>query len=254
MRKVLILCASLLTLGAASAWAAGVNLGWNDCPAGATYSNTRTFACSSNSGTNVLVGSFVAPASVDSVIANEVVIDIQTQNATLTPWWSLRAPAPTGCRNASMTQSGDFTTSSGACFDYWMGGASGGVSMDAPGATQGRGPNQPRIKVLEGVPTGSPLIVPIAENTEVYSFKVTINNAKTVGTGSCSGCTDQACIVLNMIKLNQALPLPAIAITSAALNQFVTWQGWTNSDPTQACPATTPAKQKTWGSIKALYR
>ena len=146
-----------------------------------------------------------------------------------------------------MTQSADFSALS-ACYDYWQLGASGGISMDAPNG------NRARIKMLEGLPTGSPLIVPIPAGTEVYSFKVTINHAKTVGTGACAGCTDEACIVLNMIRLNQPVSLPAISIYNAAQSQHCIWQAWTNPDPTQACPLVTPAKQQTWGSIKALYR
>jgi len=248
MNKKLFIFASLLALSAGPAWAEGINLGWNDCPSGVTYTLARTSLCTANTGNNILIGSYMPPAGVNAVSANEVVIDLQTGGATLAPWWSLRSTAPLGCRTSSMTQSGDFTSSPTTCTDYWQGGASGGVSSDAPVG------NRARIKVLEALPAGSPLIGPVTEGTEYYSFKVTINNAKTTGLGACAGCSDEACIVLNMIRLNQPLPDPPVTIINPVVSQHVIWQAWTTPDPNNACPAVTPARKTTWGSIKAIYR
>jgi hypothetical protein len=250
MKKTLILCASLLALTVGSAWAAGINLGWNDCPGGVTYLQLKTFACTANTGINTLVGTFVAPAGVVECSANEIVIDLQTNGATLAPWWSLRGSAPLGCRSSSMTQSGDFTVAPATCTDYWQGLQSGGVSQDAPVG------NRARIKMLEGLPAGNPAITSIPEGTEVYSFKLNINNQKTVGLGSCAGCVDEACIVLNSIAINQPPSSGALTIfvSNPAVSQHAIWQGWSTLDPTQACPLITPAKKETWGSIKALYR
>src|SRR5262245_6788735 len=199
MRKSLILCASLLVLNAGSALAAGgVNLGWNDCPSGLTYALNKTFACNTNAGSaNILIGSFVAPPNVQACSANEIVVDVQTGNATPALWWSLRASNPPGCRNASFTSSADFTLGPGTCTDYWAGAASNGNSADP---SHGK---RTRLKGLMALPTGNPGIGPIAEGTEVYSFRFSINNQKTVGANSCGGCTDQACLVLNLIRINQ---------------------------------------------------
>src|SRR5580765_9043149 len=96
-RFILVATAPLL-LGAAPAWAAGINLGWNDCPGGATYSLTQTFACNTNAGSHTLVGSFVAPAGVEMMSANEIVIDIQTGGAGLSGCWTYGTGQ---CRTAS---------------------------------------------------------------------------------------------------------------------------------------------------------
>ena len=50
----------LLAAPAGSALATGLDLGWNNCPAGAGYSSNEEFACNTNIGTHTLVGSFVA--------------------------------------------------------------------------------------------------------------------------------------------------------------------------------------------------
>jgi hypothetical protein len=245
----------LLLLSAGPVWASGINLGWNDCPGGATYSLVKTFACDMNTATHTLVGSFVAPAGVVAVSANEIVIDMAVAPLTPLPdWWTLRATAPAGCRAGSLTSNFDFTGGPGTCFDYWQGVAQGGISQDPLDQSYGRA----RIKVLGALPAGDPGITGIPEGTDVYSFKAIINSAKTVGPGSCTGCGVEACIVLQRIQLNQPLGPPgngvSIRITNPATVQHVIWQAWTTLDPVNACPLVTPAKRKTWGSVKSLYR
>ena len=181
----LLLCvlAIALFLCAAPAAAAGIDLGWNDCPAGATYALTETFACDTNVGIHTIVVSFVAPANVLAMSATEIVFDMQTSGALLAPWWSLRSSAPAGCRNLGLTHSADFLSGPFACFDYWQGGALGGVSMDPPIG------NRARIRVLPALVAGSPLITSVAEGIEVYSFKLNINNSRTVGPSCASDST-----------------------------------------------------------------
>ena len=247
IRNLCLIAAAPFLLGAAPASAVGINLGWNDCPRGASYSLVERFACDANEGVHTLVGSFVPPADISAMSANEIVVDVETSGATLAPWWSLRATAPAGCRTASLTQTADFSAFS-ACTDYWQGGALGGVSSDSPVE------NRARIKVLEALPPGSPLIGSVTEGQEYYSFRVTINNAQTTGLGACGGCTDGACIVLSLIQLNQPVEVGTpIVITNPAVAQFAIWQAWKPNDPRHKCPGT-PAKQPTWGAIKVLYR
>ena len=246
-RSLYLLGVASLVFGAASASAAGINLGWNDCPGGAYYALAEMFACDTNEGVHTLVGSFVAPAGVLGMSGNEIVIDMQTSGAALAPWWSLRASAPAGCRPTALTQSGDFTAGPFTCFDYWQGGASGATSMDPPVA------NRARIKAIEALPAESPLITSIAEGTEVYSFMLRIENSQTVDPGSCGGCTDEACIVLTSIRIIQPVEIGPI-INVEPNYPLVLWQGWSTTDPVYQCPWTVPARTQTWGSIKALYR
>ena len=72
-----------LVFCAAPACAQRINLGWNDCPSGASYALTERFACDTNAGVHTLVGSFVAPAGITAMSANEVVIDMVTASAAL---------------------------------------------------------------------------------------------------------------------------------------------------------------------------
>jgi len=225
----------------------GLNLGWNDSPGGATYSLLETFACDTNLGLHTLVGSFVAPAGINDLTANEVVIDIQSGGAWLPAWWTFG----TGQCRFGLNINFDFTSGPSTCTDYWKGAASGGVNWTLPPATL----NRCRIKALVALPSGSPIITSLTEGVEYYSFRLVINNAKSTGLGACPGCNDEACIVLNMIALNQSPPNPSFTpLTSPAASAYCIWQGWSTTDPQSQCPGITPARKQTWGSIKAMYR
>jgi len=247
--RFILVAAAPLLLGAAPAWASGINLAWNDCPGGATYSLTQTFACNTNAGIHTLVGSFVAPAGVEMMSANENVIDMQTGGAQLSAWWTYGTGQ---CRAASSLQGNfDFTAGPFTCYDYWQGGAIGALSWSMPAAST----NRCRIKGVFALPSGDARITSIPDGTHVSSFKANINNAKSTGLGTCGGCSDEACIVLNTIIINQPAPQPPrIPLTNPVTVQYVTWQGWSTFDPANSCPNVTPTRSRTWGSIKALYR
>ncbi len=75
-----------LTAGAALA-AGDIDLQWGDCPphyGGAGVTN-KGFACTSNIGADILVGSFSAPVDMPQMVADEGVIDLHVGNATLDP-------------------------------------------------------------------------------------------------------------------------------------------------------------------------
>lgn len=246
MKKTLLMtCAFLaLTAGIAAAGAGGLNLGWGDC-GGLPGSLNETFACNANTGApHQLFGSFVAPSFVTAMSANEIVFDIQTVGVSLSPWWGMR----TGACRASASLAGDFNFTLGpfTCYDYWQAGAIGSLSQDVAVG------NRARVKGVFALPAGDGRITGIAEGTEVYSFKAVINNAKTVGLGACAGCSSGACIVLNSIKLNQPVGTPGGGkfVSAPATRNHATWQGGIGAD----CYAATPAKNTTWGSVKALYR
>jgi hypothetical protein len=219
----------------------GLNLGWDDC-GGLPASGNKTFACDTNVGFNTLIGSFVAPSFVTQMTANEVVMDLESAGVTLPAWWNMRFQF--GCRPSSLSANFDFTAGPFSCYDYWQGAAVSGINMDSPVG------NRARIKAICALPAGDPHIGGILEGTEVYSFKARISNTKTVGLGACAGCATGVCIVLESIKLNQpAVQYGAKFIGSPATRAFATWQGGISGN----CYAATPAKNVTWGSIKAQY-
>ena len=100
--------------------------------------------------------------------------------------------------------------------------------------------NRARLKVGAGVSPGS---VTLLGGVEYYALRVTVDYAKSVGYGACSGCATPATIVLNDVwTLNQHFTTPLA-------NACLRWQ----ADGVTPCSAT-PARNSTWGQVKGLYR
>ena len=242
MKKAILLCSALLAVSASVASAAGLNLAWTTCgPSGLA---NKSFACTSNTGSNVMHGSFIAPEGTTAITGNEMVLDLQSASANLPAWWSMFTA--TSCRPAAL--SANFVSPGPDCVDYWSGQASGAVgaynTAIVPGAT-----NRARILLVAAVAPSN--AAPLDADVEYYSFTMTVTNTKTAGATGCAGCLDPVCIVLNEIKLTQPAGVGDIRIQNPAARNYVTWQ---NGVVTGGCPAATPARNATWGQVKSLYR
>ncbi|MFN8589521.1 MAG: hypothetical protein U0704_17145 [Candidatus Eisenbacteria bacterium] len=245
MKKTLLLSAVLLAVSASLASAAGLNLYWTSCGAGGAAN--KSFACNSNTATaHKLYGSYVAPAGTTAITGNEMVVDLVSSTASLPAWWSMFTPS--SCRPTALSANFiDATGVSGDCIDYWQSQASGGVGAYTAGF--GGQPNRARVLIVAAVAPAN--AVPVDVDAEYYSFTLSISNTKTVGSGSCAGCTDPVCIVLNEIKLTQPAGVGDFRIQSPATRNYVTWQGGVVAG---GCPAVVPAQNRTWGQVKSLYR
>ncbi|MBI5170954.1 MAG: hypothetical protein HZA61_15800 [Candidatus Eisenbacteria bacterium] len=241
MKKALLLCGALLALSASVAAAAGINFNWTDC----NGTVNKTFACNSNTLSGaVMVGSYIPPAGSTAITGEEIVIDLQSSGATLPAWWQFKNTG--SCRQTALSTSADFTANVN-CADYWQGLAAGGATAYiTPYATAA---NRARLLIIYATAIAN--AAPVDENTEYYAFKATITGAKSVGTGACAGCLDQVCLVLNEIKLTQPAGVGDYRIQNPAVRNYITWQGGVVAG---GCPAATPTRNTTWGSVKSLYR
>src|SRR5437763_741386 len=98
--------ASIAALASPAAAGKGrIFLAWNDCAQAGASSGTRTLACS-DAGAETLYCAFTLPQALDSVVAVEVVLDIQHSDAVMPAWWQY---APGGCRDQALRPSADFT-------------------------------------------------------------------------------------------------------------------------------------------------
>jgi hypothetical protein len=239
MKKTLLIAGALLCLGVSMASAGGINLSWTDC--GAFGAAQRNFACAANTGANTMVGSAISPVEIPEMVAMAAVLDLQTNQAALTPWWNFDV----GCRAGALTADYNFLSATGNCGDIWTGLATGGSNYISGFGSANRG----RIRLVCAV------AAPIAVDnvTENYYFKVTYTNTKTTGTGACAGCTDGACIVFNSIELDQQPGLGNTEISNPIDRQHILWQAG-GAGVTGGCPAATPTRNSTWGSVKSLYR
>lgn len=246
-----LLLLAALSCCAAPASAQGINLFWDDC--GASGSLRKTFACDTNTGAHVLVGSFIAPGFLTSVNGMTATLELQSACPAYPDWWRTR----TGyCRSGSINSNFDFTSGPTSCFDFWQGGAFGTASMGDPAGRRAL------VTVQCALPLLDSRIGPIEEGTHVYAFKMVILNAKTVGPGACAGCQDDLCLVLSSILIHQTPGTPEgnRYLGDPDLSQVASWQGgdwyWNHLEPGGNCvgDCPTPARARSWGQIKGHYR
>ena len=253
MKKVTLLCGMLLAVTASMASAAaGVNLRWSACFSDGGLSN-RVFACAANTGSNVLVGSFEVGAEMANVSGNEYVIDFATASPVLPAWWQMRNPGT--CRPNSLLFNTTISAVAVNCLDWSQGFAAGGIGAYIIGGVGG--PNTSRVVAAAAVPVAN--LALLAPATDYFAFNLIINNLLTTGAGSCEGCLVPACIALNSI--NVVTPTPAdnrklSGPTNGTDSNIALWQGGggVSTGRGDGCPAATPTKSATWGSVKSLYR
>jgi hypothetical protein len=115
------------------------------------------------------------------------------------------------------------------CVDWAAGQSAGGIGAYQVDAV---GPSTARIKCAIGVPLAA--VQDLLANTEYFSMNLTINNAKTVGTGACSGCDVPACIALTRIKITTSGGANDVTLTTPAgdhNSNNVFWQGGGGTTP-----------------------
>ena len=250
MKKVTLLCGLLLAMSASIASAGpGVGLRWNACLSDGGAIN-KAFACNSNTGTNLIVGTFELGVDLASTSGNEVVIDLASASSPLPAWWQFKNVGT--CRTTALNMSFSNPTATN-CVDWAAGQASGGIGAYNIGA---RGANTARLVAAIAVPPA--LLADLVAATEYYSFSIAITNVKTVGTGACAGCLDPVCIVFNSINLTTpvlANNIKLIGSSNGTDSNYCTWQGGAGvvTGGGSGCPAATPTRSATWGQVKALY-
>ena len=237
--RMLAVTAAFMVVASAASAAAGINLSWTAC--GAAGVSTKTFACNVNTGAaELMVASYVAPAGTSGITGMEAVIDIQSSTPTMPDWWLFKNAGT--CRQTALAAAPNGAACDG---DYWAGQASGGITAYI--TPYAAATNRARLLIIYAVPSN--LAAPVDADVEYFAFTATVSHAKTVGTGSCAGCTTPMCIVLNEIKLTQGVGIGDYRLQTAASNNILTWQG-----ESPANCLTVPVKNRTWGAVKSLYR
>lgn len=246
-RALLLVAIAFLIALPRTSQSAGANLAWSAClPEGGTAN--KDFACNSNTGTNALYGSFVLAADQPLCTGIEATVEISASADSLPSWWQLFNVGT--CRRTSIATSFDFSSDpSTACTDMWQGTGVGGIGSyhtywTTPPVPSGHA-NQASIRFGAAVPVDSPL--QLTAGVEYYAFKLMVNNAKTNGSGSCSGCSTPVCILLSNLNVVQSDDQHE-ALTVAQTSNRVTWQGATN------CPGAMTQQTSTWGQIRSILR
>jgi len=243
MRRIsLFALALLLATATAASAAAGISLRWNDCLGDGGVQNLD-FACDTNTGSRVLVGSFQLASDLASVNGNELVVDLAASAPALPDWW--RFVSIGSCRRTELS----IAAHNGAnCPDPFGGLASMNIAAYQVALQSA---NFARLICVNAVVQTDE--ANLVGGYEYSLARWTITNAKTVGTGSCAGCATPVCIVFHSANITTEVNVNSIKLTEAAApgSNYVTWQGGGGGG---FCPAATPTRNSTWGAVKSLYR
>jgi hypothetical protein len=250
VRKPLALAALVLALST-STHAGPLNMRWGACFGdGGTFN--RSFACDTNSGFDELVCSFVPPGLILGAVQTEAVVRFAFAGSSIPPWWQFTSPG--SCRPTSMAVLTTAPSAAIACVDF----AEGRNTLVSYGTSFW--PNLADLHVLSPTFPAGPF--DLQPGQEYFLLTVRINHLKTVGTGSCSGCSLGACMGLVGLKLVlPTLPYPIQLYPTYPNDQVSAWQGGAGiGTPNYGgtgqfyCPGATPTHRSTWGDVKALYR
>lgn len=265
---VLGIAVALLPAIASAQPAIQLRLSWDHCAADGKVAD-RSFACDTNTGSESLWLSMVIQDGVPrtNVAAISGNVDVRTTSSLLPPWWQTLAGQ---CRANVVSLVVGAPAAGGAC-EPWFG--SGGVEpLGVFGQQQGiEGSNSLRWPLGAAVPAGSE--VTLAPGTEYLLARIQITHARSVGTGACTGCLVPVCIGFGELDLNYAGGTSMERIAGGPAST-VTWQGayvsnytpslpgydewgyprYTYSGNLQCATGPVPAGNRTWGTIKTLYR
>ena len=242
MKKLLLLTIALVAFGATTALAAapGVNLSWANC-ATTAVSGGKTYACDGALGATVsLQGTFRSAIGINDFAGMSAVVDFGFAGPVPSYWVT-----DSGTCNAGAMTIGN-PSATAPCvttniFDPAFSG--GGFAVNYPT------PNRMRFRIDWA--TGAPVAPIVAANNLYPAFKLTFDPDAGVN-NACAGCDQPGCIVVNSIEIFGFISTEDYTITGADSRQYVTWQGGAIGG--NGCPAETPSQNKTWGSVKALYR
>lgn len=268
-------CLGLLALSApafAGTTPPGVNLRWDHCFADGGTAN-RTFACDTNSGLETMVMSFELDHAESGASGVEVTIDMNSAAAAMPAWWTFKNPGT--CRPSSVLASLTPPAGTLQCVEWSGGNASGGLAAYSINGLFAS--NQATLLAAFAVLPEN--LVNLSAGVEYFVGAITINHAKTVGTGACAGCQVPVCLFLTRLVVTfppvagqPSRDIPLGRGANGPASQYATWQdgapinivrGCSSANPFVCYPlvsyncvlaTTTSSRGSTWGAVKSLYR
>ena len=239
--KQLISTLAVLLVTASAASAAGISLTWNACHGDGGVQNLD-FACDTNTGSRVLIGSVQLGSDLANMNGEELVVNLASTSATLPDWWRFFSAG--NCRQTALSIAAHEGTN---CTDPFGGMASMNIASYVVG---GQSPNYARLLSVNAVQAAAVVTLFAGQEYSLASWRIT--NSKTVGSPSCAGCTTPVCIVFSSANIITLDNPTGIKLTEPAIpgSNYITWQGGGGT----FCPAATPTRNSTWGAVKSLYR
>ena len=233
-----------VTLGTAPVAQAQVAIAWNNCLGKANAAQSLQYVCDgSRDGIPFkLVLSYELPAFVDSIESSRSIVEFRTANPSLPDYWQL---LPGGCREGG----GPFfqPVSPGVGDPVLCANASPGQNGSGNFVTLIHPPNSFRYECSIGT-----TLIPIQGGKKYLGGVMLLDPVS----GDCAGCEEEICIQFVEVSViwgtdpDPNAPRPEITLSGPNSTSFVTWQG----PAPGICFGATPVRDRTWGSVKALYR
>jgi len=243
----------MLAGATASPAAQGLNLSWDHCQGEGTGVQNASFACNTNAGSHVIVGSFELAAPLERVSGIETNVDFAAASTEVPAWWEFRNAG--SCRQFAISSSMQQEATDVVCVDWAQGQAVGGMNAYL-GPQFGRPAHVARLYTISAVTQD--VVQDLSPGTEYFAFSLRISHTNTVGAGSCGGCEVPVCIVFNLCTVATA-DVTELDVTgpSSADSNYIMWQGGNVPAVLDiSCPAasTTPTRRSTWSAVKQHFR
>lgn len=219
---------------------------WSGCAPGGSEDSNPTLACQGDFSERRLVLSMVPAADLTDVVGWTLVLDFASDAATLPPWWQVQSG---GCRYTVPNQFVAVPPNgSEGCLDTWS--ATGSALVQSLVYPRPGGDAR-QFRVIIGVGVSAPDAFPLTAGENYLGGILAIRFVKTTS-GECPGCMAPVCFVFNSAEVHRVPgapggdPPPFVTASPTNGNQ-ATWAGGIGC-------AAVPARARTWGQIKTLYR
>jgi hypothetical protein len=246
MKPLRLLVPTLLAFGLALVVTApparaqgGLNLYWDDCSLAGTLN--KTFACNTNTGPPLtMVVSVVPTVDVPQLVGAEVRVFSMVSSIHLPSWWQTLASQ---CRAGAIGASFDpAVMPANNCLPVW------GDNTPLTAVTLRQDIDRSSFEIRVAGAIALPIAV-TGDATELIVGLIRITRAASTGTGSCAGCLNGACFLLESVTLVQPDGVGNYTFQVPATSNWTTYNGG-GSLPYQCY---VPTQNRTWGQIKSLY-
>jgi hypothetical protein len=245
MMRPLAWFSTLMLLLIAQEAHAEIDLAWSNCLGASGATTSVTFDCDPAGGSVYeLIGTFVIPPGLPNFIAMDVLLDVNDEGSAVLPlFWELEQG---GC---NATGIGISASKPSACSSHstpWGPLGSQAFAVINGYAVGYTAPNRARLLATISRDASSPINLS-GSPTRYFAFDLEFFMSSA---GTCSGCSHPLDIVWQGAALYTNDGAPTSTLT--ALDPGSSYCASVNGGGT-ACSAT-PARRKTWGELKTLYR
>lgn len=231
----------VLVSAATTVAASPVRVAWDGC--GSAGVSHKSFACNTNSGHATLVTSYLAPAGITNFVGIETLLELEVQEPVLPDWWMFHNAG--SCRQTSLSATELANAAPlGSCIDYWSGKISaGGIAAYRTFYTINPVSQVNHARILTVFAVRQEDAGALVPDAEYFGHLLSVNYAKSTGTGACAGCASPARIWVVQTNVVQMLGYGDHMLQNPAGENSAWWQ---------VSPVAT--RNVTWGRIKSQYR